>query len=217
MKSKLLLTILLAALSFPGIIYAQSAPIEPADSLYMHKDTLTKVSYGIKLGANFNQITGNETFKQDFSPGIAGGIFVVSTKKKWGIQAEAMISSARYNLQLETGDSLRTTYFSFINADIAVMLEYELLPKIWIQAGPQFSTFISIKDIAPNNTLDPINYFQSSNFSGVLGLDARITKHFNAGVRYIYGISNLRSGMSVFTSEAWMTRTIHAYIGYRFK
>jgi Outer membrane protein beta-barrel domain len=208
MKRTLLLTVLFTALLFIGHTHAQSS----RDSAYRYraKDTLSKVSYGIKLGAQFNQITGNLDFQQSYVPGIVGGAFIASTRKKWGIQADALVSTSRYNS--DSGGS----YFSIVYINIEVLPEYEIIHNLWLQLGPAFSSFISVNR-TPTTPIDAKNYFQQRDFSGVIGLEAKLPKHFIVGAHYILGLSNIKNDLLSATSQSWMTRSIDAYIGYRFK
>lgn len=207
------LTALVALLAFTHQSLAQS---RKAGAAYYKKDSLTKVHYGIKAGVNLNQVTGAETYKPDFTPGFSGGGFIASTRKWIGFRADAMISSSRYNLVDDS--SFTNAHFNIINADITALLEIQIIPSLWLQVGPQFSTFISVsqKPDAPNS-LDPKNYFTANNFSAVGGLELRLPYNLALGARYVYGFSDIRSDIATVTTEAWNTRTIHTYIGYRFK
>ena len=185
-------------------------------SYYYRKDTLTKVHYGLKIGANFNQIGGDSTFKKDYTPGFAAGGFIASERKRLGIRAEVMVSSARYNIKNDSSNN--DAYFSVLYADINALLEFAIIPKVlWIQAGPQFSSFITVSQ-HPEGKLEAHNRFSSSDFSAVGGLEARFAKHFSVGARYVYGFSDLRSDISInSTSQEWKTNSIHIYAGYTLK
>lgn len=207
---KLRLALLAFAVMMANLVYAQSR----IDSMRFKKDTLTKVCYGIKAGANMNSIMGDSTYKKGMTPGFAIGGFVSSDRKKLGVRAEVMISSSKYDIK---DDSFHhNSYFSLLNADIVALAEYEIAKGLWLQAGPQFSTFISVNE-NPSLGIDPRNYFKANNFGGVLGLEYRASKHIHAGARYVQGLSNIRSNIATNTGQSWMTSTIHLYVGYRIK
>ena len=152
------LTALIALSAFTHQSFAQS---RKAGAAYFRKDSLTKVHYGIKAGVNLNQVTGKETYKPDFTPGFSGGGFITSTRKWIGFRADAMISTSRYNLVDDS--SFTDAHFDIINADIAALLEIQIIPSLWLQVGPQFSTFISVSlDSVPANKVTETE-FSSSN------------------------------------------------------
>lgn len=215
MKISYYVAALVAVLLFSNSSFAQSRN-KRYDSTYYKKDTLIKVHYGIKAGVNLNQITGTETYKQDFTPGFSGGGFIASTRKWIGFRADAMISSSRYNLVDDS--SFTNAHFNIINADIVALLEIRIIPRVWLQLGPQFSTFISVSQTpdAPNS-LDPKTYFTANNFSAAGGIEVRLPYNFDLGARYVHGFSDIRSDIATVTTEAWKTRTIHTYLAYRFK
>lgn len=201
---------------FGGVVHAQTNAMPQTDSFYNKKDTLSKVTYGVKVGANFSQLQGADIFTKGYTPGVAGGLFVASTRKKWGIAAEGMVSTAKYNLQTIPSDSLKISYFNIFYADVAVLVEFEVVPKIWIQVGPEISLLMSVSK-SPSGGLDPGNYFQSRNFAGAGGVEAQVLKHFNVGGRYLYGFTDIKSQIAPLSNSAWMTSAIHVYVGYRFK
>lgn len=207
MKRILILTVL-----FTAVLFINQTQAQRVDTFSHVKDTLTKVSFGVKLGAQFNQIQGSETFQQGYVPGVVGGAYIASTRKKWGVQAEALVSTSRYNLLNDSSNN--GAYFSVAYVNIAAMPEYEIMKHIWIQLGLQFSTFISVtRD--PAQPLDAKNYFQPKEFSGVAGVEVRLRKNFTAGARYIYGFSNIRNTFDSSTTQSWTTRSAQVYVGYR--
>jgi len=215
MKLNLFLAAAIALLLCSTLSYAAPARRKYVDTATYKKDTLTKVSYGIKAGLNMNQISGTETYKQDYVPGFSGGVFIASTRKKVGFRADAMVSSSRYNLVDDS--SHHNAYFSLLYADITAVLEVQVLPWLWVHAGPQVSAFISVTEKPNSGGLDPKNYFASPNFATVGGVELRLPKKIILGARYVYGISDIRSDIATITTQAWTTKTIHAYIGYRIK
>ena len=172
------------------------------------KGKLPKVHAGVKLGANFDQLTGS-SWSQSYKPGIVGGAFGQVTYGNFGIQAEVLANTAQYDFK----DSFKTGTFRAVYINVPVLLEYRVVPRIWVQAGPQFGNLVSMK--SDNSTIaDPKSYFNSSTVSGVLGVQATLPVHLVAGVRYIMGFTDVRNVSS--TTEAWKNRTIQLYLGFRF-
>jgi hypothetical protein len=94
-------------------------------------------------------------------------------------------------------------------------VEYKIVPRLWVQAGPQFNVLLSAKS---DNKLydDPKKFFNTSSLNIVGGLEARLPAHLVAGARYILGLTDINNPSGSRTNEAWRTRTIQAYLGFRF-
>jgi opacity protein-like surface antigen len=206
MKRSLLLTVLTAALLYSASTQAQIPGVSKVTQ------ALPKVDLGIKVGANFNQLSGND-FKQAYQPGIVAGAFVGLRKGKIGVRVEGLISSAKYTYAIS---STKDGTFKNVYLDIPVLFEYKLVSRLWAQIGPQFSNTLSVtQDPAPPSGTDPKSYFKSS-FAGVLGLEAKLPVHITVGARYILGMTDIHNESFTGTSGAWKARTIQAYIGFRF-
>jgi hypothetical protein len=169
-----------------------------------------KPMLGIKVGADFNQLSAGENFKQAYKPGILVGAFGGVRWKKVGIRVEAMINSAKYDYSVS---GAQDGSFKNLYLDIPVLFEYKLIPRIWLQVGPQYSEVLSVKN---PDLPSPKDFFKSSDFSGVIGLEARLPLHLVAGARYILGITDIRNQNFNSASDSWNTRTIQLYAGIRF-
>ncbi len=206
MKHKLLLTALSATLLFANQANAQIPGVSKVTK------ALPKVDLGIKVGGNFNQLAGTG-FKKAYQPGIVGGVFVGVRKGKMGVRAEGLVSSAKYTY---TYTATTDGTFKNIYLDIPLLFEYKIIPRLWAQVGPQFSNVISVSaDPNPPAGTDPKSYFKSS-FSGVLGLEAKLPAHLVVGARYILGITDVNDVSFGTAGGSWKTRTIQAYVGFRF-
>lgn len=198
MKHALLLTTLSAALLFSTASQAQIPGVSKVTK------ALPKVDLGIKAGASFNQTTGTglaETYK----PGIVGGVFVGVYKNKIGVQAEGLVRSARFDA------SVGGVYVKTISLDVPLMFEYKLIPRLWVQVGPQFSQVLTAKDQASTDVKSSLN---TTDISGVLGLQVKLPVHLVAGARYVMGFSDVNNSSTA--TGAWKNRSIQAYIGFRF-
>jgi len=169
---------------------------------------LPKVTLGLKAGANFQTLTGS-TWASSYKPGIVGGAFVGVSKGKWGVEAEALIKSARFDVN----SSLGSGYVKSMYLDIPLLLEYKLVPRVWLQAGPQFSDLLSAKN---NSGTDVKTIFKSSDISGVLGVEVKLPVHLIAGARYVLGFSDMNNTSASGVKDSWKNRYAQVYIGFRF-
>ncbi len=203
MKRTLLLTVFSALLLCAATSIAQIPVVSKV---------VPKVTLGLKVGANFQDLS-SVSFKQAYNAGFMGGAFVGLQKRRWGVQVEALVKSAKFTFA--QGNSLGSfnTYINTVYLDVPVLLEYKIIPRLWVQAGPQFSDLISAKD---NNSKDVASTFKTSDFSGVLGLEARLPVHFVVGARYILGLTNINNNNLPGYTDAWNNRAIQVYLGFRF-
>jgi len=198
MKHALLLTTLSAALLFSTTSQAQIPGVSKVTK------ALPKVDLGIKAGASFNQATATG-LTNSYKAGIVGGVFVGVYKNKIGVQAEGLVRSARFDA------SVGGFYVKTLSLDVPLMFEYKVIPRLWVQVGPQYSMLLSAKD---NTSTDVKSSFKGADISGVLGLQVKLPVHLVAGARYIYGFSDVNNSPTA--TGAWKNRSIQAYIGFRF-
>ncbi len=212
MRSTKLLSVLAALLFGGGSLFAQSVPVV---------NKLPKLDLGVKIGANFAKI-GGDNWEQTYQPGIVGGAFVGLHKHKLGVQVEALVNSSHYKTSAVV-DSIHKGEFRAIYFDIPVLLQYKLVgaklaPKIWIMAGPQFSNLISVKNM---NALagDAKETFKSSTVSLVAGAEVRYLK-FSLGARYLLGLTNMNNSSASnaihIATNTWNNRSYQLYLGFRF-
>ena len=210
MKRFILLPIIAVCLALPVCSSAQPVVGKVTRAL-------PKVDLGIKVGANFGQITGN-TWEQSYKPGILAGAVLGVHKGKIGVQAEVLLNTSHYTSK-GLFDSVNKGDFRATYLDVPVMFEYKviggkLLPKLWLMAGPQFSSLMSVSSL--NNYAGATSsLFKSANVSGVIGAEVRFLK-LSVGVRYIVGFSSMNKTSIAGASEAWNTRSVQLSAGFRF-
>jgi len=204
MKRTLLFTVLTAALLFSIRSEAQIPGVGKI------KKILPEPILGVKLGANFQQISGSG-WENTYKPGILGGLFVGLQKGKVGVQVEGLIKSVQFALSTPVNgkipDPVKGVYL-----DVPVMFEYKIIPRIWAQIGPQYSMLLSAKESGN----DVKNSFNPGDFSGVLGLQALLPVHLTVGVRYILGFTDINKESFPGASGAWKNRTVQLSVGFRF-
>ena len=203
MKRTLLLTTLLTTLLFSNRSDAQLPGVSKVTKV------LPKVDLGVKLGANFQQLSGN--LSKQYNGGVVGGVFVGLHKNRMGVQAEGLIKTVKYDVS-GTITGAPSSSVNTIALEVPVLFEYKIFWHIWAQAGPQFSSLLSAK----NGSTDVKNQFNSTDFAGVLGLEAHLPMRLNIGARYVYGVTNINNESVSHISGAMRNRTIQAYIGVRF-
>lgn len=143
------------------------------------------VGLGIKAGANFaNQsISGLQSINTDGITGFHGGVYVViNFSDKWGIQPEAFYS----RVGSEIPDMNDVHEFDYLS--VPILLRWKPIKFLSIEAGPQFSALLAVKDIDGDSIEDR---FKSSDFGMALGTTLHLPLGFNASLRYVWGFTNV--------------------------
>lgn len=200
MKRTFLFAALSAALLFAGSASAQVPVVSKV---------LPEIDLGVKVGANFQQLTGVYS-DNAYKAGFVGGAFVGVRKNKLGVQAEVLVKTVKFS----QNSSLGNGYINALYLDVPVLLEYKLFSRLWVQAGPQFSNMLSAKDNTGDKTVK--NMFNANDFSGVLGLQVLLPMHFTAGARYILGFTDINNHSVSAATDTWNNRSIQVYVGFRF-
>ena len=171
---------------------------------------LPKATLGVKVGGNFEQLSGG-TWEQAYKPGVVFGIFGGINKNRWGLKADVLVNTSQYALK----DSLVKGTFRAVSLSVPVLVEYKLVHRVWLQAGPQFNSILSMK--TDNNDIkDPKQFFNTGAVNLVGGVEARLPVHLVAGARYILGLTDLQKQNTGLAKEEWKQRSIQVYVGFRF-
>ncbi len=172
---------------------------------------LPKFTLGIKGGVNMQETTGGATH-DGYYTGFVGGLFAGITKKKIGVQVEGLVRSADITYTPPTSSIPTSIKINTVCLDIPLLFQYKLFWRVWAQAGPQFSTFISAKQ----NSTDVKNNLNTTNFAGVIGLQANLPLRLSVSARYILGLTNINNESKSGIKDAWNDRSIQLSLGFRF-
>ncbi|WP_118973239.1 outer membrane beta-barrel protein [Taibaiella koreensis] len=180
-----------------------------------------KLLLGLKAGVNLDR-TGGDHLDGKFAGSFLGGAFVGVKMTKIKVQGELLFSQGKVTTGNNFGDAFKTYLkdgvssakegtFKMNELSIPVTVGFNLLPKLlWIHAGPQYTAVASIKDVdgLVKATKD---VFKSGYLSGVVGAELELPFSLNAGIRYIFGISD-RNNTNV--SDSWRTSHFQIHVGF---
>jgi len=184
----------------------------------LKKDSMMpKIEFGAKLGANLQSIS-SKTWDNNFQTGIVAGITLGMHHKKVGVQAEVLISTTSFSSPILVDSATNNKdLLRAVSINIPIMFEYSFIPRLKIQVGPQYTNMISVKS-TKGYFGDPKVFFKQTEFSGVIGLEAKLSKHVNAGVRYLIGLTNINNDWVTPASiDPWKTQAIQICVGYKFQ
>jgi hypothetical protein len=147
------------------------------------------IGLGLKGGVNF----ANQSIKQisqsvgdlstDGRTGFhAGAYLVLAFSEKWAIQPEIMYSSQ--GAEIPTLNEMNK--FNYMS--IPVLLRWKPISLISIEAGPQFSSLLSVKDTNGDSIKEN---FKNGDFGLAAGATVHLPLGLNAGVRYIWGFNDI--------------------------
>jgi len=178
---------------------------------------------GLKAGASFDKTQGRN-LKNEFNGTILGGAFLGIDIKKVRVQGELLFSQSK----ITTGDNFKDAFGNYVdnsatsirNGDfkmnelsVPVLVGFNILPKrLWLMAGPQYTGVVSIDDVH-GLVRETKDVFKTGYLSGVVGAELELILGLNAGVRYVFGISD-RNNTNV--SESWRTSHIQVHLGFSF-
>ncbi len=180
-----------------------------------------KLLLGLKAGVNLDR-TGGDHLDGKFAGSFLGGAFVGVKFSKIKVQGELLFSQGKVTTGDNFGsafkgylknsvDSLKEGTFKMNELSIPIIVSLNVVPKLlWIHAGPQYTGVVSIKDVdgLVKGTKD---VFKSGYLSGVVGAELELPFSLNAGVRYVFGISD-RNNTNV--SESWRTSHFQIHVGF---
>jgi hypothetical protein len=170
-----------------------------------------KFQFGVKAGANINQIEGQQ-LKQSFAFGYHAGVYGrIALSKTISIQPEVYYSQVNH----DTATSFSALYqlsgakaitFGYIN--IPVLLNVQTGKILSIQAGPSFGIVTNTNVSLLANGQDAL---RNGDFSVVAGLQAAFS-NINVYARYQVGVASIND---VPNQDKWKSQTIHIGLGLR--
>lgn len=221
MKLKQGLLVMAAAL---GITHFAGAQIKESD---LKKLSTDYYEWGVKAGANFQQLSGY-AFTTDYHPGGFGGFYAKRRKNLIGIQLEVNVSTSGYvttypvahNFTLahtRCADTVSKGEFNTMYIHVPLLLELRPGRHFAFQFGGQYSYLLSNKD---NNGVFTKRYgtediLNKNNVSVLLGFELDICKNFRLGARYAVGMSDLDKDKFVPLTDSWHINSAQAFLTYR--
>ena len=179
------------------------------------------VSLGPKVGMNLSKLDG-QSWDGGYKTNLLGGVWLAVHGSRFGIQVEGLYTQTSYitgpgfdtiyNQYVVAGkDSLQNGQFRLSYFNIPIMAQVKILNRVWLQVGPQYSGVVSVHD-KDEFVNDATKLFENGSISAVGGLWIEMTRHLNAGARYVMGLSNFNKT----DLESWKQRDVQIHIGYKF-
>lgn len=182
-----------------------------AGSLFVNAQEKTKssspISFGVKAGFNATTLSRTNTDRYNYGsyyedqnnddrlkPGFNAGLFVnIPVAQKFSIQPELLFSQmgskSEERYRYVTGgtsykrDNDYTTNLNYLV--LPVMVQYNILPQLYVEAGPEFGLLLSGKskgDVTINERSGTMNSTYHDSFSNKLPMDLYNKFNFGLGI-----------------------------------
>lgn len=217
-----------------------------AGSLLVNAQEKTKssspITFGVKAGFNASTLSKADQYDNDqkLKPGFNAGVFVnIPVAQKFSIQPEILFN------QLGSKTEERELYY--VNSDkykreadykknlnylsIPVMVQYNILPQLYVEAGPEFSFLLGGKnkgDVTTTTTTGNTTVTETSSFSNKINKDFHnkfnfgigigagyyFTQNFGVTARFTAGITDVYKHNS---GDAIRNNAFQVGVAYKFK
>lgn len=142
------------------------------------------VRFGVKAGLNISTISNSDL---NSKAGFYGGVFAnIPVAQDFSVQPEVLYSGMGGKAKGSNNVKLNMDYIA-----VPVMLQYNLIPNLYVEAGPQFGFLISAKGKGNGGSVDVKDNFKTFDFGLGLGAGYYFTQNIGVNVRYTAGLSDI--------------------------
>ncbi|MCW3162334.1 porin family protein [Chryseobacterium oryctis] len=165
-------------------------------------------TFGLKAGLNVSSISHDDVKAK---AGFYGGGFVnVPVAKDFSVQPEVLFNGAGAKFDNSSDDKMNLSYLS-----VPVMFQYNALPNLYLEAGPQFSFLLDSKYKGKNVTVDSDD-FKGFDFGIGLGAGYYFTKNIGVTARYVAGITDVAKKVGDYQFKG-KNNVFQVGLAYKFK
>jgi len=194
-----------------------------------HKDgtpfpfTLGLSEFGVNLGGNFQEMA-HSPFTKSFKPGLVGGLYYRRYWRLTAVKVELLGSTAHYVSTQAAGvyathptDSTSKSFFKTRYFSLPVLAQLMVVKDVYLELGPQYSYMLSYseKNGVFSKIYGPDNIFKNSEFSMIIGAEAKINRKFKFDLRYIKGMTDVNNSVYPSAYLQWNINAIQATVYYR--
>lgn len=159
------------------------------------------VRFGIKAGMNVSSLSNDGTLEDQGSKiGFNAGAFAnIPVGSMFSVQPEVLYSQYgdKYDQVIAGNRYSYANHLDYIT--VPVMLQYNLIPNLYVEAGPEFGFMVSARNKAKNETNNDVisesgNYkdrFNTFNFGLGLGAGYYFTDNIGITARYVAGLTDI--------------------------
>ncbi|OCA73814.1 porin family protein [Chryseobacterium arthrosphaerae] len=142
------------------------------------------VRFGLKAGLNISTVSGGDSSSK---AGFYGGAFAnIPVAQDFSFQPEVLYSGMGAKAKANSDLKVNLDYIS-----IPLMLQYNALPNLYLEAGPQFSFLINSKLKYKSNSTDGKDVFKGFDFGLGIGAGYYFTQNIGVSARYVAGLTDV--------------------------
>ncbi|HBV14454.1 porin family protein [Chryseobacterium carnipullorum] len=181
------------------------------------------VTFGVKGGMNVSSLSKDEGLDDQKSKiGFNAGVFAnIPIAESFSVQPEVLYSQygEKSDYTLLGNKYSASTKLDYIA--VPVMFQYNLIPNLFVEAGPEFGFLVSAKNKFKNesngNSTTSDNFkdqLQTFNFGIGLGAGYYFTPNLGITARYVAGVTDIFKDNS---GDAVRNNTFQVGLAYKFK
>ena len=183
------------------------------------------VTFGVKGGMNVSSLSKDSGLDDQKSKiGFNAGVFAnIPVATSFSIQPEVLYSQYGNKTNFT---ALGTKYSASNKLDyitVPVMFQYNALPNLYLEAGPEFGFMVSAKEKLKNesngNSSTSDNYkdnFNTFNFGIGIGAGYYFTENLGLTARYVAGLTDIAKNRPS-GSDAVRNNVFQVGLAYKFK
>lgn len=170
------------------------------------KSSSSPVSFGVKAGLNVSSINSDDAKAK---AGLYAGVFAnIPVATSFSVQPEVLYNGMGAKNKKYSDVRLNLDYIS-----VPVMLQYNVLPELYLEAGPQFSFAINRKIKGDGGSVDVDKYYKGFDFGVGLGAGYYIAQGFGVTARFVAGATDIVENNP---SDAIRNSVFQVGIAYKF-
>ncbi|PWN71429.1 PorT family protein [Chryseobacterium phosphatilyticum] len=142
------------------------------------------IRFGLKAGLNVSSLSNGGW---NSKAGFYGGVFAnIPVAQDFSVQPEVLYSGMGAKAKSNSDVKLNLDYIA-----VPVMFQYNALPNLYLEAGPQFSFLINSKLKDSNTSIDAKDGTKTFDFGLGLGAGYYFTPNIGVNVRYVAGLTDI--------------------------
>ncbi|PKF75930.1 porin family protein [Chryseobacterium sp. PMSZPI] len=166
------------------------------------------VRFGLKAGLNVSNISNSDT---NSKAGFYGGVFAnIPVAQDFSVQPEVLYSGMGAKSKYDSSDKINLDYIA-----VPVMFQYNALPNLYLEAGPQFGFLVGAKLKTNSGSLDIKDSTKTFDFGLGLGAGYYFTPNIGVNVRYVAGLTDIAKNR-VGNSDSSKNGVFQVGLAYKF-
>lgn len=142
------------------------------------------VRFGLKAGLNISSLSDSDSKSK---AGFYGGVFAnIPVAQDFSVQPEVLYSGMGAKYKGNTDLKANLDYIA-----VPVMFQYNALPNLYLEAGPQFSFLVNAKAKYNSNSVDIKDGLKTFDFGLGLGAGYYFTQNIGVNLRYVAGLTDI--------------------------